>query len=55
MNADQLREIATELGLDAIGVAAAEPYERVEKAIAERRAQGLFADLRFTTARPELS
>jgi epoxyqueuosine reductase len=55
MNADRLHEIARELGIDAIGVAAATPYERVEKAIAERHAQGLFADMRFTTARPELS
>jgi len=55
MNADRLREIACELGLDAIGAAAAESYERAENAIAERRVQGLFADMRFTTARPELS
>ena len=55
MNADRLRFIARELGLDAIGAAAAEPYERAESAIAERRAQGLFADMRFTMARPELS
>src|SRR5450830_213600 len=55
MNADRLREIAFGLGLDAVGAAAAEPYERAENAIAERRAQGLFADMRFTTTRPELS
>jgi epoxyqueuosine reductase len=55
MNTERLREIAGELGLDAIGVAAAEPYERVEKAIAERRKRGLFADMSFTMARPELS
>jgi epoxyqueuosine reductase len=55
MNAERLREIASELGLDAIGVAAAEPYERAENAITECRAQGFFADMRFTMARPELA
>ena len=55
MNAEWLREIARELGIDAIGTAAAAPYERAERAIVERRALGLFADMRFTTARPELS
>ena len=55
MNAERLREIAGELGLDAVGAALAEPYERAEQAIAERSTQGLFADMRFTMARPELS
>lgn len=55
MNAEQLREIGKEVGLDAVGAAPAAPYERSERAIAERRARGLFADMRFTTARPELS
>jgi epoxyqueuosine reductase len=55
MSAEQLREIAAELGLDAIGVGSAEPYERAEKVIAARRAQGLFADMGFAMARPELS
>jgi epoxyqueuosine reductase len=55
MNAARLSEIALELGLDAVSAAPAEPYESAERAIAERRAQGLFADLSFTVARPELS
>ena len=44
-----------ELGLDAIGVARAEPYAETERHIRERRARGLFADMRFTMARPEES
>ena len=44
-----------ELGLDAVGVAAAEPYEETERHIRERRARGLFADMRFTMAQPEVS
>ena len=59
MDADQLTEAvlaaAQELGIDACGVTAATPYERAEKAIAERREQGLFADMRFTMAQPERS
>ncbi|HZO97370.1 MAG TPA: tRNA epoxyqueuosine(34) reductase QueG [Gaiellaceae bacterium] len=43
------------LGLDAAGVARAEPYEETERHIRERRARGLFGGLRFTTARPEES
>jgi epoxyqueuosine reductase len=44
-----------ELGLDAVGVAAAEPYVETERHIRDRRARGLFADMRFTMARPEES
>jgi len=51
----QLQELAQELGLDAIGVARAEPYVETERHIRERRARGLFADMRFTMARPEES
>jgi len=43
------------LGLDAVGVARAEAYEDTERHIRERRARGLFADLKFTIARPEVS
>jgi epoxyqueuosine reductase len=46
---------AAELGLDVVGAAAPEPYEGTEAAIRERRARGLFADMRFTMARPEVS
>jgi epoxyqueuosine reductase len=44
-----------ELGLDAVGVARAEPYADTERHIRERRARGLFGRMRFTTARPEVS
>ncbi|HLX18866.1 MAG TPA: tRNA epoxyqueuosine(34) reductase QueG [Gaiellaceae bacterium] len=50
-----LQELAQELGLDAIGVARAEPYVETERHIRERRARGLFADMRFTMARPQES
>jgi epoxyqueuosine reductase len=52
---DELQEVAHELGLDAIGVTAAEPYAETERHIRERRARGLFADMRFTMAQPETS
>ena len=55
MNATELEAVAAELGLDAIGVARAEPYAETERHIRERRARGLFADMRFTMARPEES
>ena len=50
-----VQELAEELGLDAVGVARAEPYGDTERHIRERRARGLFADMRFTMARPEES
>ena len=55
MRIDELRRLAGELGLDGIGVTRAEPYEETERHIAERRAHGLFAGMKFTTARPEQS
>lgn len=55
VKADDLRRWGEELGLDAVGVAAAEPYAETERHIRERRARGLFADMRFTIARPEES
>jgi epoxyqueuosine reductase len=51
----ELQALAAELGLDAIGAAPAEPYAGTERHIRERRARGLFADMRFTMARPEQS
>jgi epoxyqueuosine reductase len=51
----ELDALARELGLDAIGAAPAEPYADTERHIRERRARGLFADMRFTMARPEES
>jgi epoxyqueuosine reductase len=43
------------LGLDVVGAALAEPYTETERHIRERRARGLFADMRFTMAQPEVS
>ena len=39
----------------AVGAAPAEPYVDTERHIRERRARGLFADMRFTMAQPEVS
>jgi epoxyqueuosine reductase len=55
MTAAELERLGAELGLDAIGACPAEPYEETERHIRERRARGLFADMRFTMAHPEES
>lgn len=55
MTREELRRLGDELGLDVIGAAPAEPYEETERHIWERRARGLFAGMRFTMARPEIS
>jgi epoxyqueuosine reductase len=55
MTAGELRRLAEEAGLDVVGAAPVEPYDETEGHIRERRARGLFADMRFTMARPELS
>ena len=55
MTADELSRLAAELGLGVVGAAPAEPYARTEREIEERRARGLFADMRFTMARPDVS
>jgi epoxyqueuosine reductase len=55
MTAAEVAQLASDLGLDVVGAAPAEPYERTEREIVERRARGLFADMRFTMARPEIS
>jgi epoxyqueuosine reductase len=55
MTAAELERLAEELGIDAIGATPAEPYEGTEEHIRARRARGLFADLRFTMAQPEVS
>jgi epoxyqueuosine reductase len=52
---DELERLADELGIDAVGAAPAEPYVETERLIRERRERGLFADMRFTMARPEVS
>jgi epoxyqueuosine reductase len=50
-----LQLLGDELGLDAIGAARAEPYAETERHIRDRRARGLFADMKFTMARPDES
>ena len=50
-----MQRLGLELGLDAVGVARAEPYADTERYIRERRDRGLFGRLRFTTAEPEVS
>ena len=55
MTTAEVQRLGAELGLDAVGVARAEPYAGTERHIRERRARGLFGRLRFTTARPEIS
>ena len=55
MTAAELRELGAELGLDVVGAARAVAYVDTEAHIHERRDRGLFADMRFTMARPEVS
>src|SRR4051794_2692706 len=55
MNANELERLGAEVGLDVVGAARAEPYTDTERHIRERRERGLFADMRFTMARPEVS
>jgi epoxyqueuosine reductase len=55
MIADDIRRLAFELGIDAVGVGRAEPYLETKRHITERRARGLFAEMKFTMAQPERS
>src|SRR3954471_20206952 len=55
MTAAELERLAEELGLDVVGAAPASAYEETERHIRERKARGLFADMRFTMAQPEVS
>jgi len=55
MTGAELNELGAELGLDVIGAFPAEAYVDTEEHIRERRERGLFADMRFTMARPEIS
>ncbi len=55
MTTAELRRVGDELGLDAVGVARADAYDTTEQHIVERRSRGLFADMKFTMARPEQS
>ena len=51
----EVQRLGEGLGLDAVGVARAEAYAGTERHIRERRARGLFADMKFTMARPQES
>jgi epoxyqueuosine reductase len=55
MIAAELNRLAADLGLDVVGAAPVGPYEDTERHIRERRAKGLFADMRFTMSKPEVS
>jgi epoxyqueuosine reductase len=55
MTSAELTELAAELGIDSIGAAPVAPYADTERDIRSRRSRGLFADMRFTMARPEVS
>jgi epoxyqueuosine reductase len=55
MTAAELERHGQELGLDVVGAAPASAYEQTERHIRERKARGLFADMRFTMARPDVS
>ena len=55
MTAAELERLAEELELDVVGAARASAYEATERHIRERKARGLFADMRFTMAQPAVS
>jgi epoxyqueuosine reductase len=55
MTGAELSRLGAELGLDAVGAAAAEPYVDTERHIEQRRERGLFGGMRFTMAQPEVS
>ena len=55
MTGAELEQLATELGIDVIGAAPVASYDDTERHILERRSRGLFAVMRFTMARPEVS
>jgi epoxyqueuosine reductase len=49
---DQLRALGRAAGLDAVGVASAEPFETTRADLEERRARGLHAGMQFTYRNP---
>jgi epoxyqueuosine reductase len=55
MTTAEVERVGAELGLDAVGVTRAEAYLDTERHIVERRERGLFAEMKFTMARPEES
>jgi epoxyqueuosine reductase len=50
-----LQQLGADLGLDVVGATPAVPYTGTERHIRERRERGLFADMKFTMARPQES
>jgi epoxyqueuosine reductase len=55
MTAAELEGLAEELELDVVGAAPVSAYVDTERHIRERKDRGLFADMRFTMAQPEVS
>ena len=51
----QIRQVAADAGLDAVGVADTTPFTQARRAIDERKAAGLHAGMWFTYGRPERS
>jgi len=52
---DRLRAVGRAAGLDAVGVAPAEPFERTRRDLEERRAAGLHGGMAFTYRNPARS
>jgi epoxyqueuosine reductase len=52
---DEVRSLGAELGLDALGVCAAEVFEGTRRDLHERKAAGLSADMAFTYRNPDRS
>lgn len=52
---DEVRALGAELGLDAVGVCAAEIFEGTRRDLHERKAAGLSADMAFTYRNPDRS
>jgi epoxyqueuosine reductase len=55
MTSAELSRLAADLELDVLGAAPASPYAETEEHIRDRRERGLFADMRFTMSKPEVS
>jgi epoxyqueuosine reductase len=55
MTAAELEGLAEELDLDVVGAAPVSAYADTERHIRDRKDRGLFADMRFTMAQPEVS
>jgi epoxyqueuosine reductase len=50
---EELRELGLAAGLDAVGVASAEPFTSAYRALCERKAAGLHGSMHFTYGNPE--